>query len=116
MNQWGSGRGNAKGCRQITRLFLLFPESILPVVLNIPPSSYKASHSYALALAAYGIDPITTTTRISLVKAKNAEGIEYSEVHFARGVTLDDATVTKLRAYREQFLPAITGMAVDTEV
>ena len=40
-NAWGSGKDNGKACRQITRLFLLFPDSILPVLLSLPPSSFK---------------------------------------------------------------------------
>ena len=119
MSKWDSktdSKGNSvpgQACRQITRLYLLLPESLIPAVFNLPPSSYKNCHQYVAGLAAFGRNYYGGVTRISAVPAKSEGGITYAQISFEEGERLDEASLQKVRNYRDQFLPAISGAAVE---
>lgn len=119
MAAWGSGKGNAQACRQNTSLYLLFPDMVFPVVLNVPPSSFSACHDYIVRdLTAFGIDKLSLTTKFSMVTAKSKPGpdgqgggISYSQIRCERGTQLTPDLYAKMKAYRDGILPAITPVA-----
>ena len=122
MAQFGSkldSKGNAaagQACRQITRLYLMLPDSLLPVVFNLPPSSYKNCHQYVAGLAAFGRKYFGAVTKLSAVPAKSEGGITYAQIQFEEGERLDPESLAKLLSYRAEFLPAIEGASVEAAV
>ena len=114
LNEWeskGDG-GSGKACRQITRLFVLLPDSQLPILMPIPPSSYKATQSYVLGLAGTGQSYYSVASAISLVQSKNRGGITYSQVAFRRIAPLGPEVTARIAAYRTSILPFLTAAPV----
>ena len=81
MNAWQSGKNeHGKACKEQRAVFLLRPESLLPCVVSIPPSSLKSFKRYMLGLASAGWKYQRVVTRFALAKAKNQDGIAYAEI------------------------------------
>ncbi len=108
---WGSsGKGNSQACRQLTRLFLMFEDSVLPTVLVLPPSSYQVCQQYAVAAVNRGgLTRVVTT--VGLEKDKNPDGIEYSRATFHVAASLDAAAQARIQAYRAAIVPHLKAMA-----
>jgi hypothetical protein len=121
MNVYGTAVGDdgkpseAKACREITRLFLMLPDSVLPVVVSLPPSSFKIAKQYAVNLGAMGTPLYAAVTGISLVQMKSGGNITYSQAAFRKVGDVPVEAVQRLRAYRESILPMLTGLRVDAE-
>lgn len=100
--QFGSadhGEGRGQACKQMKLVFLLRPESLLPVALFLPPTSIKPVRQYLLGLASEGQHYSSAVTRLSLEKDRNAEGIEYAKVKLTRLSTLGDDQLRQVREY-----------------
>ena len=90
MAEFGSdSRGKGQACKQIKRLFMLRPGSMLPLVVTLPPTSIRPATRYLLRLAGVGLKYQAAVTRITLEKTKNSEGIAYSTAVFALAGKLD---------------------------
>lgn len=89
MNQWGSdlGGGRGKACREHRQLFVLRPGSVLPIVVNLPPTSIKPLRQYMLRLASKGVHYYSVTTKLTL-ESKSDGGRKWSAVHPALGERL----------------------------
>jgi hypothetical protein len=108
LNQWGSGKGgNGKACHNKMSLFLLLKNSLLPVVLTLPPTSMKNAKTYFMRLASSGIKYSQALTKISLEKDKSKDSIEYSKAVFEFGGKLDEKAQESVDAYRQGILPAL---------
>jgi len=117
LNQFGSGKDNAKACRQITRLFLLQPDNLLPIFLPLPPSSYKICQNYVVSLMGRGIPLWETVTTIGLEQDKSGTGIVYSVPVFrAVGERLSEADRASVKVYRAGLLPVVSAMPITEEV
>ena len=117
-NVWGSkldDEGNptaAKACKQITRLFVLLPESQLPILLPLPPSSYQASQSYAMYVRGMGRPPYGVVTAIRLVQDKSRGGITYSKAAFRTVAPLDAEQAAGIAAYRNLMFPYLSDAPI----
>ncbi len=112
MSEFGSGKGNAQACRQLTRLFLMFEDSILPTVLLLPPSSYRVCQEYAIgAVNQGGITRVLST--IGLEQERNPDGIVYSKASFHTASKLDPAATLRIRDYRQAIVPHLQAMAAE---
>jgi len=122
--QWGSdpkgGRGQA--CKQIKRLFLLQPETRLPVMVSLPPTSIRGSKQYMLRLLNAGLPYWSVVTEIGLNRTKNQQGIAYSEATFAAAADEDDkpiilapAEAERAKAYGEAIKAVISSIPVGAE-
>jgi hypothetical protein len=108
MAAFGSdSRGKGQACKQIKRLFVLRPASMLPLVVNLPPSSIKAATRYLLRLAGNGLKYQAAVTRITLEKTKNSDGIAYSTAIFALAAKLDPAQAQALEDYAKTMGPLL---------
>lgn len=84
LSRFGSQEGKAgQACRQGIQAFLLRGDSQIPEVFQIPPTSIKAARGYFLKLTGQGIPYYAVISRITLERAKNPQGIDYSEARFA---------------------------------
>lgn len=84
MAAFGSdSRGKGQACKQIKRLAMLRPGSMLPLIVNLPPTSIRPATKYLLRLSGSGLKYRAVITRITLEKDKNSGGIAYSKAVFA---------------------------------
>jgi hypothetical protein len=122
MNQWGSDTkgGTGKACSERRLLFMLRPQSFLPIVVQVPPSSLRNLNQYMLRLAGSGTAYYHVETSLSLEKAtQSGGGLPYSKVavKLERRLTAEEsATVDGLSAkLRPLFVTAARTLAQDSE-
>jgi hypothetical protein len=114
--QFGSDTKTHRGqaCKAIRQLFLLRGDSLLPMVLALPPTSLKAAKQYMMRLAGQAIPYWAVATKIGLEPAQNAGGIKYSKATFAFAGMLSEAQRAKAKKYTDMLKPLICRMVVDT--
>ncbi len=108
-----SGRGQA--CKAIRQLFILRGDSLLPVVLALPPTSLKPAKQYMLRLAGQGVPYWSVLTKIGLEQAQNAGGIKYSRATFVFAGMLTEEQRAKAKQYSDMLKPLVTRMIVDAK-
>ena len=100
-NQWGSADdGRGKACKNMHRVYILREGEMLPLLLTLPPTSLKNLSDYiALRVVSKGMRSYGVVTKVSLKKAQNAGGINYSQAVFALAGKLAPAQVTAMADY-----------------
>ena len=81
-NQFGSGQGGGKACKNRRMLYLLRENEVFPLVLNLPTGSLRTFTKYVQSLLTMHKRPHQVVTRISLRKASSSSSIEYSQAVF----------------------------------
>ena len=108
MAEFGSdSRGKGQACKQIKRIFILRPTSMLPLVVNLPPTSLRPATRYLLRLAGSGLKYQGAVTRITLEKTKNSDGIAYSTAVFALAAKLDPGQAVAMEEYTKSIGPLL---------
>lgn len=81
--------GKGKACRDIRRLFLLLGDSaIMPMQLNVSPTSLKAFDDYLSKLVTYGYSLEEVETKITAKKKSRDD--KYVVLTFTKGVQLSE--------------------------
>jgi len=113
--QFGSDTKTHRGqaCKAIRGLFLLRGDSLLPVVLALPPTSLKAIKQYMLRLAGQGVPYWAVFTKIGLEPAQNTGGIKYAKATFTFVAKLNKDQMEKAKAYSDMLKPLVVNMVVD---
>lgn len=78
-----------QACRQIRMMLFLRQESLVPLLVVVPPSSSKNVRQYFLRLISNGSPYYGVTTQLRLEKAKSAGNVVYSQATFAMGRKLE---------------------------
>jgi hypothetical protein len=108
LNQFGSGKNNGKACKEIKNIFLLTENSMLPVILQVPPTSLKIWKKYAVQLMGHNFRSIHgVVTEFTLEKCKAKSGFTHSRLVLKCKEDLTDeqkASVIKFRNGIEQAL------------
>ncbi len=107
------GEGKGQACRLMRLLFLLRPESLLPMVLVVPPSSLKAIRQYMLRLASGATPYHVVVTSFTLEKTKNDTGIVFSRIVPTLKERLSPEEASRIAQYREALLPVFRQVRVD---
>lgn len=97
--QFGSaegGEGPGQACKQTRQLFLLTPESLIPLVVSLPPTSVAAAKKFMLRLAGHGVKYSAIVTKVTLEKDKNQAGIEYAKASFSMVERLDEENALRI--------------------
>jgi hypothetical protein len=98
LNQYGSAtKGKGKACADLRLLFMLGQDSILPMMIKLPPTSVTHLDTYMARLAGT-LDTYTdVVTAITLKKDENSAGVKYSEAQLAmvRRLTDDEKKVVE---------------------
>ena len=81
-NQFGSGEGSGKACKNRRRIYLLREGEIFPLILSLPTGSLKDFTRYLMRLLSKGRKSNSVVTRFTLKKAANANGIIFSQAQF----------------------------------
>lgn len=106
-NQYGSAStGRGKACANKRRLYILMEGSVLPMLLDVPPTGIAAYDKYRLRLSQKGQSPARVMTRITLKKAKNANGIAYSTPAFEAVGVVPLSDVSRAEDYAAAILAA----------
>lgn len=98
------GRGQA--CRSIRALYLLLPNSVLPMVVPIPPSSLKMVRSYFLRLSSQAVPYHKVITRLKLIRTKSGDGIDYAQVQAEMAQRLTDADHARILPLKKMIATA----------
>lgn len=107
MNQFGSDGGKGKMCKNMKRLYVLTQDAMLPVVVNLPPTSLKVYKQYTVGLTTRAIPYWGLETVMTLEKDKNPDGIEYSKVVFTLGAIIPKEQKPGIKAYRDAIIPML---------
>lgn len=70
------GRGQACAARKL--LFVILPDNVLPLVMNLPPTSIGAITKYMLRLTSAGLPCYGVVTKFTLKAETNPDGNKYA--------------------------------------
>ncbi len=103
-SKYGSDKGKSRrqACRQAKLIYLLCPESYLPTVLVLPPSSLKPFKKFVLRLSASNIAATGIVVSFGLEKTTNRSKIAYSLATFSVAATLNDEEKAVIDTYADR--------------
>jgi hypothetical protein len=111
LNKFGSGGANGKGkaCKNMRILYILQDGDILPIQLNLPPTSIKPFKDfYSMAFALRSRAAFGSIVQIGLKKVEN--GNTYSVATFKKLFDFSGEQLAKVKAYAEGFKNTIKAM------
>ncbi|MCH5268870.1 MAG: hypothetical protein J1E62_11105 [Lachnospiraceae bacterium] len=117
-NDFGSKNGdsNAKACKESVLLFLLRPDSIIPILVRIPVTSKSRFLKYATRLLS-SLTPISSVvTKITLEKATSKGGKPYAMFNFEAVRELSEEEAEQAKSYARQFMDIVNAAAVTSEI
>ena len=117
-NDFGSkdGESNAKACKESVLLFLLRPNTILPLLVRVPVTSKNRFLKYTTRLAG-ALTPINgVVTRITLERATSKGGKPFALFKFEASSTLDMDTTMQAKAYAQQFMEIVNAADMAPEL
>lgn len=102
-------------CKQRLLLLLALPDSPLPVILSLPPSSLAAwrKYLYGLVKAGRGISKVVTAFKLEV--AHSASGIKYAKIAPAFERALAPEEVSSLNGIAQMFQQHLSNAAEDEE-
>jgi hypothetical protein len=112
LNQWGSDRrgGNGKACREMRLLFMIRENTVLPMVVVMPPTSVRPAREYFTRLAMRPLPYWGVMTEIGLEQERSHAGIKYSKASFRMAERLSPDEVARIKAYREALIPTLSEL------
>ena len=116
-NQWGTAEdGRSKACKNMHRVYILREGEIMPLLLTLPPTSLKNIADYlALRIVSRGLRSYGVVTKVSLKKAQNAGGINYSQAVFGLSGKLAADQVRAMAEYSQGIKAMTRQMAVGAD-
>jgi len=112
--QYGSANNGKTACKMRRLFFVLLQDSMLPVLLNAPPSSLKEARTYLMKLSSMGKVFYKVITRFVLNKEKSSDGIDYSKLSFQ--YVADAPNPEMLTAYAKSFKHVVETMPISAPV
>lgn len=98
MNQFGSIEGkDGKACKEYRMIYMLRPETVLPVQVQLPVTSIPPIRKYMLRLSSAGLPYYGLVTKFGLEQVKSA--FEYSRVVPSPGERLSAEERAAAKAY-----------------
>jgi hypothetical protein len=115
-NEFGSSaNGHGKACKESRQLFILQKDSLIPIVINVPPGSLAIINKYSLRLLKAQLSPYGVVTRLELEKAENAGGIKFSKLKLTAAERLDPQATSVMRAYADKFTQVAAQVGIERE-
>lgn len=108
-NEYGSGEGQAKACKNRRMLYLLREGEVFPMMLNLPTGSLKEFTNYMKRLLTKGRRINQVVTKISIKKATSKSGIDFSQAQFA----VERMLTGEERQVIEQMTEMVKGYAMN---
>lgn len=101
LNQFGSGKNGSKGCKEVKNVFLLTENSMLPVILQVPPTSLKALRKYSVQLTGAALRQLSgVVTEFTLQKTKSRSGYTHSAITLRLDGDLNDDQRQKVKQFK----------------
>ena len=91
----GASKGQA--CKQMWLLLFLRQETMLPMLVSLPPTSIQAAKKYFLRLVSNGYPFYGVTTQLRLEQAKSGQGKAYSVATLDMGRALEPGELQKVQ-------------------
>lgn len=109
MAEWGStDKGTeAQACKEMRLIFLVRPESLLPIVLMVPPTSLLNFRKYLLRLASQAVPYYGVVTSAKLSNERSQSGIPFSKIQFSSSGKLSPEETARVRAYADKLRPSL---------
>ena len=113
------GESNAKACKESVVLFLLRPDSIMPLVVRVPASSKRAFQRYVTRLIGRMLRISGVITKITLEKKTSRTGQPYAVYNFEAVDELEPEEAENVRDFARKFMSvmdsdnAVTDKAVN---
>jgi len=111
-NKFGSDGRKGKACRDMIHLYMLRPDSLLPLIVVVPPTSIKPIRQFMYRLTAARKRYTDIVIGLSLEKTKNDQGITYSVIKPQKIADLTPEQAKQVRAYAEAIRPALQRVRV----
>lgn len=107
--------GEGKACKETRFLVILPPDSVIPILLRVPPTSIPSLRDYFKRLASGKVAYYHAITELSLVKtqAKNAQ-ITYSMIAAKAVRFLEGEELAAAKAYNIMVMPMLKAASVHT--
>jgi len=111
-------RGRGQACKQMYMLFVLRHDSLLPMVITAPPTSFIVIRKYLLRLASNMKRCHQVESSFKLQKERNKDGITYAAIVPSLLRMLADAEATKMAEIAKAMAPHFSQMrpALDTPI
>ena len=117
-NSFGSkdGESNAKACKESVLLFLLRPQSIMPLLVRVPVTSKPRFLRYMTRLVGT-LTPLNgVVTKITLEKATSKAGKPYALFNFEAISILSPEEGAHARAFAEQFMEIVDAANMELDM
>lgn len=114
-NQFGSGEGGGKACKNRRRIYLLREGEIFPMLLSLPTGSLKDFTRYLMRLLGKGLKSNAVLTRFTLKKAVSAGGIAFSQAQFSQARVLSPEELALVLPLSEQVKAFSARVGYDVE-
>ena len=117
-NDFGSkdGESNAKACKESVLLFLLRPNTILPLLVRVPVTSKARFLRYTTRLAGELMSINGVVSKITLERATSRGGKPYALFKFESADILDMDTTVRAKAYAQQFTDIVNSAELMPEL
>lgn len=110
-------QGTAQACKELRQVLLLLPGAMLPHLVNIPPTSIRPFSQYQIMLVSAKAPYWGVTTKLTLQRATNEGGINYSRIRFRLGHRLKPTQQRNFDPYRrrmaELLIPSVVEATTD---
>ena len=117
-NDFGSkdGDSNAKACKESVLLFLLRPNSIIPLLVRVPVTSKPRFLKYSTRLLST-LTPISSViTKITLERATSKQGKPYALFSFEAVGMLSPEEAAQAKAFGQQFMEIVNAAQLVPEL
>jgi len=114
--EFGSdARGSGKACKENLLIFMLRPESVIPMVIKVPPSSIKVMRNFIRSLMGRGIKPFGAVVSLGLKKVTKGGSPAYFEIEPKIAQRLAPDELEKIRALRDSLVPVLNNRPVTAD-
>lgn len=109
----GQKESRGQACKQMRQLFMVRPNSLIPVLVTAPPTSLGEIQKYFLRLAGEAVPYWAVVTSLSLEKDKNKDGTVYSKIVPKMLKRLSEAEMKTVKEYASGLKSAFQTVTVD---
>jgi hypothetical protein len=111
--QFDSGRNGGQACKQQKQVFLLMGDSMLPAVVNLPPTSLRPYRDFMLRLGSARILYRHVEVRIGLDKVQGGNVPDYSRATIAMTRRLNESEALLVDGYHSMISDIVAATPVE---
>ncbi len=105
-----------QACNEMRVIFLLPPDSVMPMMVVAPPTSIQAVQSFKNSLRGRMIPLYSVEVELTLDVDKNKKGVKYSKITIARTGKVSEANLDRMRVWSESMKKSLGGMETSQQV